>query len=297
VNLAYDDACETDGNDKCSDSGGCAVCEVDNYLGSASTELKECSVSDKAQGYTCGEAKSAASSGNADSDNTTLIIAIVVTLVVLFVIAIVVVLFMMNKNQQQKREAAQAQFDHYSSIENSSFDATKHNFEPGVTNPLYDWYHPKMSAAVAKKFLQDKDEGKFIVRDAENTAGWHKMCVKTQGSVQQDNIKLTRSGQYELVAGTQQPKFKSLPELVDHYSGGAPDAPDRLSGANALPAPPTSNDPYGTSSPYDMSAGGASADSIANPMYGAGANNGLDLSGAGGAGGAYGQDPYAGISA
>jgi len=207
-------------------------------------------------------------------DNSSTIIIVVVALVVLFVLAVIVVLVLMSKNQQKKREAAQAQFDHYASVENTLFDGAKggNKFQPGVTNPLYDWYHPKMSAAVARKFLESKHDGAFVIRDSEQTSGWHKLCVKTQGRVEQDNIKQTHSGQYELVAGDQQqPKFRSLPDMVTHYS-------KRVAGAPYLLA--VEDSAYGADAPYDMSDGAApslpqkGAESLANPMYGAG----MDLS-------------------
>jgi len=221
-----------------------------------------------------GREEAEASKGDSDDGGSTgMIIGIVVALVICFVIAVVIVLVLMAKNQQQKREAAQAQFDHYSSIENTLFNgANQDKFEPGVTNPLYDWYHPKMSAAVARKFLESKNEGQFIVRDAEHTPGWHKLCVKTGKSVTQDNVKQTHSGQYELVAGdAQQPKFKTLPELIDNYCKPAPGAPYLLSTGNNAPA---SADVYGADAPYDMSDAAPplptkGADSLANPMYGA----------------------------
>jgi len=214
-----------------------------------------------------------------DDGNTSMIIGIVVALVVCFVLALLVVLFLMSKNQTKKREAAQAQFDHYSSVENTLFDGAKGGkFQPGVTNPLYDWYHPKMSAAVARKFLESKHDGAFIIRDSEQTNGWHKLCVKSQGKVINDNIKQTHSGQYELVAGEeQQPKFRSLPDMVTHYSKRQAGSPYMLAAEGADDAP------------YDMSDGPAvpqkGAQSLGNPMYGAGA--GMDLS----SGSAYGADP------
>ena len=200
----------------------------------------------------------------------------------LFVIAVVVVLFLMSKNQAKKREAAQAQFDHYSSIENTIVNnGFSQKFEPGVTNPLYDWYHPKMSAAVASKFLEAKGNGSFVIRDAENTPGWHKMCVKTRNAVVQDNVKQTASGKYELVAGTQQqPKFNSLPDLVDHYCKDAPGAPYMLSVSNPVDEV---YDNANDRAPMDLSGGNAPAlpnkagntDGVSNPMYGA------DMSGMG----------------
>ena len=212
--------------------------------------------------------------GGGGDDDSGMIIGIVVALVLLFVVAVIIVLVLMSKNQQKKREAAQAQFDHYSSVENTTFDGAKGGqFQPGVTNPLYDWYHPKMSAAVARKFLEQKHEGAFIIRDSDQTSGWHKLCVKSQGTVVQDNIKQTHSGQYELVAGDeQQPKFRSLPDMVAHYSKRAAGAPYMLAAEVATP--------YGDEAPYDMSDGAAptlpqkGAESLANPMYGADLSSG-----------------------
>ena len=75
-------------------------------------------------------------------------------------------------------------------------------------------------------------------------SGWHKLCIKSQGKVINDNIKQTHSGQYELVAGEeQQPKFRSLPDMVTHYSKRQAGSPYMLAAEGADDAP------------YDMSDG------------------------------------------
>jgi len=99
-------------------------------------------------------------------------------------------------------------------------EAAYASFEPGMSNPLYDWYNPDLSRQETTEMLREQTEGAFVVRDSKATPGWHILGVKTNNAVVHEKIRLTEEGLYELVPAshTKQPQFRDLPELINHYA-------------------------------------------------------------------------------
>jgi hypothetical protein len=177
-----------------------------------------------------------------DSDNTWWIIVIVVIL--LFVIVIIVVLAVLHQKQKADREKIKEEMERerqlYDQVHNAAFAGKEQPFTPGVGNPLYDWYHPQMSRADCSKYLEGQGEGAFVVRDSQATPGWHMLCVKSKNQVLHDKIRLTDDGLYELLptmpdgVDAPQPKFRDIPELIDHYVEEHDGVPYTLALANPI---------------------------------------------------------------
>lgn len=125
----------------------------------------------------------------------------------------------------------------YDMIEEGTY--TK-QFVPGVENPMYDWYQPKMTRKECSDYLSSQGEGAFVVRDSEANEGWHMLGVKTRNTVVHDKIRLTPNAGYELLpsmgaaADTKQPMFSTLPELVEYYVDVHDDMPYTLAMSNPI---------------------------------------------------------------
>jgi len=92
--------------------------------------------------------------------------------------------------------------------------------EPGVANPMYGWYRPDLGRSEVEEMLVDQPDGAFIIRDSAATPGWHMLAVKTHSAIVHEKIKMNDDGMYELLPTNNgsQPKFDSIPSLVEHYS-------------------------------------------------------------------------------
>lgn len=116
-------------------------------------------------------------------------------------------------------------------------DIPKSGFEPGVSNPMYDWYCPDMSRQECVGYLEGSGEGAFVIRDSAATPGWHMMGVKTGNEVMHEKIRRNDDGQYELMptkASSKQPRFKDLPTLVEFYTQPHEDFPYILAVSNPI---------------------------------------------------------------
>lgn len=93
-------------------------------------------------------------------------------------------------------------------------------FEPGIQNPMYAWYRPDLSRQETEEFLADQVDGAFVIRDSAATPGWHMLAVKTHNAIIHEKIKMTEDGLYELLPNSalNQPKFREMPLLVEHYA-------------------------------------------------------------------------------
>lgn len=220
-------------------------------------------------------------------DNTGVIIAVVVVLLLL-IIVIVALVVIRNKQQQRRNEMTERYKEEgvvsSTTIGNQAFSGEAQPFTPGVSNPLYDWYRPDMSRQDCTTYLEGQGEGAFIVRDSQATPGWHMLCVKTQNQVVHDKIRLTDEGLYELLPTLTgddvvvQPKFKELPDLIDHYVEAQPGMPYVLALANPIYDNhnlQVNRDGYQAMAVSDPNAPmlapkGAPIDGMSNPMYGAG---------------------------
>jgi len=101
----------------------------------------------------------------------------------------------------------------------------------GHANPMYEWYQPEMSRKDCTTYLLTQPEGAFVIRDSAATPGWHMLAVKNGDDVVHEKIRYTEDGQYELLpteTSKEQPKFASLPQLVEYYLSSQPDAPYQL---------------------------------------------------------------------
>jgi len=97
-----------------------------------------------------------------------------------------------------------------------------------LDNPMYEWYQPAMTRKDCSAYLQTQPEGAFVIRDSAATPGWHMLAVKNGDDVVHEKIRYTEDGQYELLpteTSKEQPKFASLPQLVEYYLSSQPDAP------------------------------------------------------------------------
>jgi hypothetical protein len=104
-------------------------------------------------------------------------------------------------------------------------------FHPGVSNPMYAWYSPDMTRQEATEELVHAGPGAFVVRDSKATPGWHILGVKTATDVLHEKIRYTDEGSYQLLpanAAVEQPRFRDLPGLVNHYGTGVTGLPWRL---------------------------------------------------------------------
>jgi type II secretory pathway pseudopilin PulG len=239
-----------------------------------------------------------ASGSGGSSDDTVIIVVIV--LVVLLILAIAVVLAVMKRKQSQARadakHAADRAYEQRNQfIQNAAFVAaqqTHDEFQPGVSNPLYDWYRPDMNRNDADVYLAGQGEGAFVVRDSSATPGWHLLCIKTQNKVLHDQIRMTDEGMYELLPtmedGIQvaQPKFHELPELIDHYVEQHDDVQYTLALANPIYDNHNlmqarlgyTQAGYADVEAPSLPNKGPDVDGVANPMYGAGMDATYDAS-------------------
>jgi hypothetical protein len=153
-------------------------------------------------------------------------------------------------------------------------------FVPGKANPLYDWYKPDINRAMCDTELSAQGEGAFLIRDSQATPGWHMLAVKrADGAIIHDKIRQHHDGTYELLPSqvdgepqVAQPRFKQVPEIVEHYLVKREGVPYKLELANPI---------------YDESEKTA-VNSVTNPMYSANAGMGYDASDA-----SYGDVPMA----
>eukprot|EP00052_Salpingoeca_macrocollata_P024315 m.216842 g.216842 ORF g.216842 m.216842 type:complete len:1872 (+) comp22226_c0_seq1:169-5784(+) len=179
--------------------------------------------------YTCNpselqETPQTATSGNTASSGMLAGIVVGVLLGVALVAFIILILYRRNMKPMQ---LTKAEYESVAAVENpgygmtpsSPIGAVNRNIEMGLHNPLYKWYQPDMTRMDAEELLLDADEGSFIVRDSTATPGWHMIAVKTKDSIVHEKIKMTDDGLYEMLPSTnrRQPKFNTLPDLVEHY--------------------------------------------------------------------------------
>eukprot|EP00051_Salpingoeca_urceolata_P026379 m.477082 g.477082 ORF g.477082 m.477082 type:complete len:1945 (-) comp20750_c0_seq1:513-6347(-) len=103
-------------------------------------------------------------------------------------------------------------------------------FQAGYANPAYQWYQPDMSRQDCNDFLLQCADGAFVVRDSKATPGWHMLGVKVGGRVTHEKIKMNDDGTYELLpaSNARQPRFASLPELIEYYTEARPGVDFRL---------------------------------------------------------------------
>jgi len=199
------------------------------------------------------------------------LVAIIVVVIVLMLLAAAVVLFVVMQkskegNIRSNLERGSTNRGGRSTYNNPGFGGEAGgDFQPGVSNPLYDWYKPHMSRQECSDYLQAQGEGAFVIRDSQATPGWHMLCVKTQNTVVHDKIRLTDDSQYELLPsigdGSMQPKFPDIPTLVDFYTDRQPGMDYVLALANPL----AENSALYAEAP----AGGPSVGGVGNPMYAA----------------------------
>jgi len=108
--------------------------------------------------------------------------------------------------------------------------------DSSLNNPIYSWYLPDVSRQEIDEMLTDQAEGAFVVRDISATPGWHMLAVRTPNSIIHEKIKC-EEGLYELLpgpGGVRQPRFRDLPELVEHYSQNQDGVRFKLSLDNSL---------------------------------------------------------------
>jgi hypothetical protein len=186
--------------------------------------------------------------------NTGTIIGVVVAILFIIIVAVLVMLYLNNeKRKKELEEKAQT----YGQVRNANYSDPQQleetRFLAGQKNPLFDWYHPDMDRQGTQDHLANAPEGGFVVRDSKSSPGWFMLDVKTGGTFAHDKIRNSDDDMYELiVVDTQQPKFNTLPELVEHYTSSQPGMPYTLQLANSV---------------QDQ----LQADSMSNPMYFAGA--------------------------
>jgi len=132
----------------------------------------------------------------------------------------------------RRRSTAHVQFlgkDSSSSLDGTSVSnpafvlpSSSSGMAAGLDNPMYEWYQPSMTRKDCAAYLQTQPEGAFVIRDSAATPGWHMLAIKTGGDIVHEKIRFTEDGQYELLptaeTAKEQPKFASLPALVEHYS-------------------------------------------------------------------------------
>jgi hypothetical protein len=227
-----------------------------------------------------GAGSDASSDDSGSSGGGSTVIIIVVVLVVLFIVAGIVAVYVIQSNKDKDitgtmSRAERGRSRQQANYNNPAFGAggASDEFTPGVANPLYDWYHPKMTRQECADHLDQKGDGAFVIRDSQATPGWHMLCVKTDGQVVHDKIRLTDNGKYELMPsmgdGAKQRQFDTIPELVEHYTVRQPGMAYQLTLGNPV-----------------------TVDGVGNPMYGAGMGAYADVGAYGDATGAYGDASY-----
>jgi hypothetical protein len=175
---------------------------------------------------------SSGSSGSSVSSGAAAGIAIGVIVAILVLIAIIVLVAARRRKDDKHKatimdvdEAGQVAVFNNGFMKEELYDAPIHpavdtDFEPGVSNPMYDWYKPHMSRQECEEYLGTQGEGSFVIRDSSFTPGWHMLAVKTNNSIVHERIKLHTDGTYEMVPSTNanQPSFRGIPDLVEHYA-------------------------------------------------------------------------------
>jgi len=165
-----------------------------------------------------------------DSDNLGLWIGIALAVIVIVLIAA----FLYLRRQKNAHETWESHLKRQApQIVNPTYEAAgaytetppsvAAAFKSGEACAMYDWYKPTMSRRDCVEYLMTQGEGSFVVRDSDSNPGWHMLGVKSKNLVIHDKIRLTESGEYELLpsvgqaADVKQPTFTTLPELVEHY--------------------------------------------------------------------------------
>jgi hypothetical protein len=188
------------------------------------------------------------------------IVAVIVVGVLFFIILVALVLLVFIKNKRKMDQSVLHLTSGGEHAVNAGFvpKQTTGGFEPGVANPMYDWYRPDMSRQESSDHLDPLAEGAFVVRDSAATPGWHMMVLKHENTILHEKIMMNNDGEYELLpskTNRKQPAFETLPELVEFYKEERDESPYILCGG-------------GVSNPiYDNHCLGASRKGEARPGY------------------------------
>lgn len=254
LSVTFQSYCESNPN-PCQNQGTCEYCDKTSDLACPTLDYKcTCAAGTEGNCFTgtfcdtidtidnCNLRQSNGNdSSKAASVGSGAIAAIVVGVIFLIILVVLLVLLYFRNNQR-----AQNQLDLNISVQhaaiNENFIGAKPpvgfgadgSFQPGLSNPMYDWYHPEMSRQESSDFLDGLAEGAFVVRDSAATPGWHMMVIKHENEVLHEKIKLNEDGEYELLpskTNRSQPKFKSVPEVIEFYRQERDDSPYILCGA------------------------------------------------------------------
>eukprot|EP00045_Choanoeca_perplexa_P016559 m.224567 g.224567 ORF g.224567 m.224567 type:complete len:1783 (-) comp17292_c0_seq1:1619-6967(-) len=172
------------------------------------------------------------------ADSTGMVVGVVVACLCLIILAVVLVVM-------RKRRPGDNFFDSETGPKAAHFDNPTFQspsdtyaqagsapvvFHPGVSNPMYAWYSPDMTRQEATEELVQAGPGAFVVRDSKATPGWHILGVKTETDVLHEKICYSAEGTYQLLPANapEQPRFRDLPGLVNHYGTGVTGLPWRL---------------------------------------------------------------------
>eukprot|EP00049_Salpingoeca_infusionum_P000948 m.43833 g.43833 ORF g.43833 m.43833 type:complete len:1793 (+) comp10800_c0_seq1:242-5620(+) len=159
---------------------------------------------------------------------STVTIAVAVVCGVVLLAAIVAVVLLVRRNSSNVSVYASGSFKPESAtvpMSNPMYAAAQSglpasNFLTGTANPLYAWYQPDRSREACVADLRAKRPGAFVVRDYKPTPGWHMLHVKTPSNTVFDaKIRYDQTaGLYDVLTSSTEPRFATVPELVNHYS-------------------------------------------------------------------------------
>lgn len=183
--------------------------------------------------------------GNDSSASTGVIVGVVILL--LLILLVVAAAYFYHQQRLSKardmfdgKESGMSSNPAYGSSLTDPVPYEQTPFVPGIANPLYDWYQPKMTRKDCTDHLLTQGEGAFVVRDSDANPGWHMLGVKSANEVLHEKIRQTENGEYQLLpsrgaaADVAQPTYATLPELVDHYLKPQPGMPFTLAASNPI---------------------------------------------------------------
>ncbi|XP_012946794.1 tyrosine-protein kinase CSK isoform X2 [Aplysia californica] len=116
-----------------------------------------------------------------------------------------------------------------------------------VTLHAMPWFHGKISRGEAEQLLQPRQDGLFLVRESNNYPGDYTLCVCHEAKVEHYHILI----QNNRLTIDEEVYFKSLDELVQHYTSNADGLCTRL-----IRPVKKAGDSFGTVSIQDFRSGG-----------------------------------------
>ena len=246
LTVVFKGYCESNTN-PCLNGGVCAYCNPATNASVCPILTYQCSCTCGFTGTRCDSTQPCVTAGGRTSEAGSTAglsggsLAAIAVGVIFCVVLVFLIVLLFTRNAKKTREALNLQitFAASDSAVNQAFvppkqtNFTTGGFEPGVSNPMYDWYFPEMSRQESSDHLDGLAEGAFVVRDSAATPGWHMMVIKHENTVLHEKININTDGEYELLpskSNHKQPAFQTVPDLVEYYRDSHADSPYILCG-------------------------------------------------------------------